>query len=68
MTTRSLAEVVEAARKLETNEQKAKFLKENNSKELRNILILMYDKRFTFDLPSTPPPYRPSNIHEPRGT
>lgn len=67
MTTRSLAEIVETARKLGTNDEKAKFLKENNSKELRNILILMYDKRFTFDLPSTPPPYRPSNINESHG-
>jgi hypothetical protein len=67
MTTRSLAEVVEMARKFETNEEKAKFLKENNSKELRNILILMYDKRFTFDLPTTPPPYRPSSINESHG-
>jgi hypothetical protein len=67
MTTRSLAEIVEMARKFGTNEEKAKFLKENNSKELRNILILMYDKRFTFDLPSTPPPYRPSNINESHG-
>lgn len=67
MTTRSLAEIVEMARKFETNEEKATFLKENNSKELRNILILMYDKRFTFDLPSTPPPYRPSNINESHG-
>jgi hypothetical protein len=67
MTTRSLAEIVEMARKFETNEEKAKFLKENNSKELRNILILMYDARFTFDLPATAPPYRPSNINESHG-
>jgi hypothetical protein len=67
MTTRSLAEIVEMARKLETNEEKATFLKENDSIPLRNILTLMYDKRFTFDLPATPPPYRPSNINESHG-
>ena len=67
MTTRSLAEIVAAARALSTVAEKAQFLKENNSKELRNILILMYDGRFTFDLPTTPPPYRPSVVNESHG-
>lgn len=67
MTTRSLAEIVAAARALSTIAEKAQFLKANNSKELRNILILMYDGRFTFDLPTTPPPYRPSVVNESHG-
>ena len=67
MTTRSLAEIVAAARALSTIAEKAQFLKANNSKELRNILILMYDRRFTFDLPTTPPPYRPSVVNESHG-
>jgi hypothetical protein len=67
MTTRSLAEIVADARALSTIAEKAQFLKANNSKELRNILILMYDGRFTFDLPTTPPPYRPSVVNESHG-
>jgi len=67
MTTRSLAEIVADARALSTIAEKAQFLKANNSKELRNILILMYDTRFTFDLPTTPPPYRPSVVNESHG-
>ena len=67
MTTRSLAEIVTDARALSTIAEKAQFLKANNSKELRNILILMYDGRFTFDLPTTPPPYRPSVVNESHG-
>ena len=67
MTTRSLAEIVTDARALSTIAEKAQFLKANNSKELRNILILMYDRRFTFDLPTTPPPYRPSVVNESHG-
>ena len=67
MTTRSLAEIVADARALSTIAEKAQFLKANNSKELRNILILMYDRRFTFDLPTTPPQYRPSVVNEYHG-
>ena len=67
MTTRSLAEIVADARALSTIAEKAQFLKANNSKELRNILILMYDGRFTFDLPTTPPPYRPSVVNDSHG-
>tara|TARA_B110000503_G_scaffold129546_1_gene201878 strand:- start:835 stop:1311 length:477 start_codon:yes stop_codon:yes gene_type:complete len=67
MTTISLAEIVADARALSTVAEKAQFLKANNSKELRNILILMYDRRFTFDLPTTPPPYRPSVVNESHG-
>ena len=67
MTTRSLAEIVADARALSTIAEKAQFLKANNSKELRNILILMYDRMFTFDLPTTPPPYRPSVVNESHG-
>ncbi len=67
MTTRSLAEVIADARALSTVAEKAQFLKANNSKELRNILILTYDARFTFDLPSVAPPYQPSVVNESHG-
>ena len=67
MTTLSLAEIVNTARKAETVEEKVAILKENNSKQLKDVLILMCDKRWTFDLPDTPPPYQESVIHESHG-
>jgi hypothetical protein len=60
MTTRSLAEVTAACCELKEPSEQIAFLKENNSKELRNILILMYDSRWSFNIPSSPPPYTPS--------
>ena len=67
MTTLSLAEIVNTARKAETVEEKVAVLKRNDSRALRDILALMCDARWTFDLPETPPPYNPSDIHESHG-
>jgi hypothetical protein len=67
MTTLSLAEIVNTARKAETVEEKVAILKKHNSKQLKDVLILMCDKRWTFDLPDTPPPYEESVIHESHG-
>lgn len=68
MTTLSLAEIVNTARKAETVEEKVAVLKKFDSQELRNILALMCDARWTFDLPETAPPYTPSDIHESHGS
>jgi len=67
MTTLSLAEIVNTARKAETVEEKVAVLKKNDSKQLRDILALMCDARWTFDLPDTAPPYAESVIHESHG-
>ena len=67
MTTLSLAEIVNSARKAETVEEKVAVLKRNDSKALRDILALMCDARWTFDLPDTPPPYHESTINESHG-
>jgi hypothetical protein len=67
MTTLSLAEIVNTARKAEKVEEKVAILKRHDSTQLRDVLILMCDKRWTFDLPSTPPPYNESVIHESHG-
>jgi hypothetical protein len=67
MTTLSLAEIVNTARKAETVEEKVAVLKRNDSKALRDILALMCDARWTFDLPDTPPPYNESTINESHG-
>jgi hypothetical protein len=67
MTTISLAEIVNTARKAETVEEKVAILKRNDSQQLRDILALMCDKKWTFDLPDTAPPYTESVIHESHG-
>ena len=67
MTTLSLAEIVNTARKAETVEEKVAVLKRNDSKQLRDILALMCDARWTFDLPETAPPYTESDINESHG-
>ena len=67
MTTLSLAEIVNTARKAETVEEKVAVLKENDSTQLRDILALMCDARWTFDLPETAPPYTESDINESHG-
>ena len=68
MTTLSLAEIVNTARKAETVEEKVTQLQRHDSKELRNILALMCDSRWTFDLPESAPPYTPSDIRESHGS
>jgi len=67
MTTLSLAEIVNTARKAETVEEKVAVLKRNQSQQLKDILALMCDERWTFDLPESAPPYSPSVINESHG-
>lgn len=67
MTTLSLAEIVNKACGLKTKEEKIKFLQDNNSKPLRNILKLMYDKNLKFNIPNTAPPYTPSEMPDSHG-
>ena len=67
MTTLSLAEIVNTARKAETVEEKVAILKRNESQQLKDILALMCDASWTFDLPATPPPYKESDIKESHG-
>ena len=65
--TESLAEIVEQARKLESVDAKVSYLRSKSSKPLQNILVLMCDKRWSFDLPDTEPPYSPSEHPEVHG-
>ena len=67
MTTFSISEIITEACKLTEPSEQVEYLKKNNSKELRNILILMYDNKFTFAIPSTAPPYTPSVHTESHG-
>ena len=67
MTTLSLAEIVNTARKAEKVEEKVAILKRNDTQQLKDLLALMCDARWTFDLPETAPPYNKTESHETHG-
>ena len=67
MTTLSLADIVNTARKAETVEEKVEVMQKNNSQQLRDLLALMCDSRWTFDLPEPAPPYTKTESHETHG-
>jgi|TARA_B110000908_G_C10264907_1_gene462789 hypothetical protein len=60
MTTESLAEITAKCCEMKEPSEQIAYLRKNNSIELRNILILMYDKKWSFNIPSSAPPYTPS--------
>ena len=67
MSTVSLSEVVYQTCKLKTKQEKVEWLKRHNSKPLRNVLKLMYDKNLEFNIPNEEPPYTPSESPESHG-
>jgi hypothetical protein len=67
MTTVSLSEIVDQACKLKSKKEKVEWLQRNNSKSLRNILKVMYDKNLKMNIPNTEPPYTPSESPESHG-
>ena len=67
MSTTSLAEIVNTACEMTNRQEKIEWLKKHNSKPLRNILKLMYDKSLQFNIPTTEPPYTPSEMPDSHG-
>lgn len=67
MTTLSIAEVIQKACEIKNKKDKVEFLKANDSRPLRNILKLTYDKSIDIMLPDVPPPYTPSPSSESHG-
>ena len=67
MTTLSIAEVINKACEITNKKDKVEFLKVNDSRPLRNILKLTYDKSIEIMLPDVPPPYVPSPSSESHG-
>lgn len=63
----SIAEIIHKTGNFKFKEEKVKFLRDNDSKVLRNILILTYDKNKKLLVPDSPPPYRPSESDEDHG-
>lgn len=67
-TTYSLSEIVTKACELPTREEKVEWLRKTQSDALRTILMLMYDKKYEWNIPNTsPPPYTPSPHVESQG-
>ena len=67
-TTYSLSEIVAKACELPTREAKIEWIRRNKSDALRTILMLMYDKRYEWNIPNqSPPPYTPSPHVESQG-
>lgn len=58
----SVAEIVNGAIKLKTNNQKVEWLKNNDCPAVRQILKITYDKSVKVLLPDTEPPYNPSTV------
>lgn len=63
----SIAEILKKASSLKTKAEKVEWLQNNNSVALRNVLILMYDKNFKFNIPNIKPPYKPSDYPDSQG-
>lgn len=67
MITISLSEIVREAQKIQKKADKVAWLKKHDSKDLRTILYIMYNKNIKLNIPSSPPPYTPSTIDESHG-
>lgn len=67
MTTVSLAEIINKACEMKTKAEKVEWLKKHNSKPLRNVLKVMYDKSLKLNIPNSAPPYVPSEMPESHG-
>lgn len=64
----SLSEIVNKACELKTKEEKIAWLQEHNCVPLRELLLLMYGKgKYTFLIPTTAPPYTPSEYPDSQG-
>lgn len=67
MATISLAEVIDTACKLKSKDEKIAWLQKHNSKPLRNIIKIMYDKSLQLNIPNTAPPYTASEMPDSHG-
>ena len=67
MTTLSLAEIVNTACKKRSVKDKVAWLQENKSRELCNILKIMYDPNLKLLIPDEDPPYTPSTMPDSHG-
>ena len=63
-----ISEVINKACELKSREEKVAWLKSNDSAALREVLVVMYDKKkIKLLVPSTPPPFTASTAVENQG-
>lgn len=67
MTTLSMSEIIDKTCKLKTKDEKVEWLKQNNTLALRDVLALMFNKDLEFSIPTTAPPYEPSEYPDAHG-
>lgn len=67
MATLSMSEIVDKACKLKTKEEKVEWLKKHNSLALRDVMALMFNKELEFSIPTSEPPYEPSEYPDAHG-
>ena len=61
---KGVAETLAEAAKLETVEERAEYLKNNNSPALQTALYYCYHDEISWKLPDTDPPYTPRGKEE----
>ena len=59
MSRHSISEILFQCSRFELDEDQVEFLKMNDSPQLRLILKLWYHPEIKFNIPDTPPPYKP---------
>lgn len=64
MTQKLISDIIYEAAKKRTVKDKVKYLQENSSRALQDILVLTYDKRFEILLPDSPPPFEECDENE----
>jgi hypothetical protein len=65
---KSISEIIKKTSEISSKEEKVKWLQQNESPALRDVLHLTYDKqRAVFLIPQSPPPYNPSGAHDNHG-
>tara|TARA_Y100000389_G_scaffold201976_1_gene246076 strand:+ start:18167 stop:18607 length:441 start_codon:yes stop_codon:yes gene_type:complete len=64
----ALSEIVDKAISLKTKEEKVEWLEKNKIEPLKQLLSIMYNKKkYTLMIPSTAPPYTPSEYPDSQG-
>jgi hypothetical protein len=58
----SISEILEKASKIENEQDRVFFLRQNDSTTLRSVFQGAYDPRIVWALPEGDPPYKPNNL------
>lgn len=62
-----LSEIIEKTQAIGSRAKKIEFLRQHNSKALRELMAFTYDPRVVWELPEGDPPYNPSVLDDDHG-